>query len=74
MNLLAVELTARTGCDPAELYGGLTRELGTPAYERIDAPATPEEGRAPGSRARRCPRDELAGDPIEALRPRGNGA
>ena len=43
MDLLAVELTARTGRDPAELYADLTRELGTPVYERVDAPATPEE-------------------------------
>ena len=77
MNLLAVELTARTGCDPAELYGDLTRELGTPAYERIDAPATPEEKAALlalGPDAVHA--TELAGDPIEALLTTapGNGA
>jgi phosphoglucomutase len=43
MNLLAAEITARTGRDPGELYGQLTRELGEPVYERSDAAATPEQ-------------------------------
>jgi phosphoglucomutase len=43
LNLLAIELTARVGRDPAELYKDLTEELGASAYERIDAPATIEE-------------------------------
>src|SRR5262249_12948053 len=43
MGLLAAELMARTGRDPSELYAELTRELGAPAYERVDAPATAEE-------------------------------
>jgi phosphoglucomutase len=43
MGLLAAEMTAVTGKDPGELYQDLTRELGDPAYERIDAPATPEQ-------------------------------
>jgi phosphoglucomutase len=34
---------ARTGRDPGEHYRDLTRELGEPVYERIDAEATPEE-------------------------------
>jgi phosphoglucomutase len=77
LNLLAVELTARTGRDPAELYGDLTRELGTPVYERIDAPATPEEKAALlalGPDAVHA--TALAGDPIEALLTTapGNGA
>jgi phosphoglucomutase len=38
--LLAAEMTAKTGRDPAELYREITRELGEPVYERIDAPAT----------------------------------
>jgi phosphoglucomutase len=42
MNLLAVEMMAKTGRDPGELYRELTNELGEPRYERIDAPATPE--------------------------------
>lgn len=43
MGLLAAEMTAVTGKDPGELYQDLTREFGDPAYERIDAPATPEQ-------------------------------
>jgi phosphoglucomutase len=43
MGLLAAEMTARTGRDPGEHYGALTREFGEPAYERIDAPATPAQ-------------------------------
>lgn len=43
MDLLAAEITARTGRDPAEHYQDLTRKFGTPVYERLDAPASPEE-------------------------------
>jgi phosphoglucomutase len=43
MDLLAAELTARTGRDPSEQYRALTEEFGTPYYTRIDAPATPEQ-------------------------------
>jgi phosphoglucomutase len=41
--LVAAEITARAGKDPGEIYRGLTRDLGDPVYERIDAPATPEQ-------------------------------
>ena len=41
--LLAAEITARLGKDPGELYRELTRDSGDPVYERIDAPATPEQ-------------------------------
>jgi phosphoglucomutase len=75
--LLAVEMMARTGRAPSELYADLTMELGAPVYERIDAPATPREqaillGLSPDDVTAR----ELAGDPIEArltIAP-GNGA
>jgi len=43
MNLLAAEITARTGKDPGEQYDALTAEFGTAYYTRIDAPATPEQ-------------------------------
>ena len=65
MGLLAAEMTAVTGRDPGELYRDLTRELGEPAYRRIDAPATPEEKTA---LARLSPQQirasELAGERI----------
>ncbi len=43
MNLLAAEITARTGKDPGEHYRELAAEFGTPYYTRIDAPATPAQ-------------------------------
>src|SRR4029077_681612 len=43
LNLLAAEITARTGRDPGEHYRALTARLGTPWYTRIDAAATPAE-------------------------------
>jgi len=43
MDLLAAEITSRTGKDPGELYQELTSEFGTPYYTRIDAPATPDQ-------------------------------
>ncbi len=39
--LLAAEITARLGRDPGEIYQDLTREFGEPAYDRVEAPATP---------------------------------
>jgi phosphoglucomutase len=43
MDLLAAEITARTGKDPGAHYRALTAEFGTPCYARIDAPATAEQ-------------------------------
>jgi phosphoglucomutase len=43
LGLLAAEMMAKTGRDPGELYRELTREFGDPVYERLDAPATPEQ-------------------------------
>jgi len=42
-NLLAGEITARTGSDPGEHYRRLVAKFGEPFYERLDAPATPEQ-------------------------------
>ena len=41
--LLAAEITARMGRDPGEVYHELTREFGEPCYDRVEAPATPEQ-------------------------------
>ncbi len=41
--LLAAEITARMGRDPGEIYRELTHEFGEPAYDRVEAPATPEQ-------------------------------
>ncbi len=77
MDLLAAEMTARTGRDPSQLYRQLTQELGDPVYERIDAPATPEQ-KAILSKlsADRVTAAELAGDRIIAklTAAPGNGA
>src|SRR5208282_5167434 len=43
MDLLAAEITARTGKDPGEHFNELTAEFGIPYYTRIDAPASPEQ-------------------------------
>lgn len=41
--LLSAEITVRLGRDPGEIYRDLTQQMGDPLYERIDAPATPEQ-------------------------------
>lgn len=41
--LLAAEITAKTGRDPGESYRELTQEFGEPVYDRVEAPATPEQ-------------------------------
>ncbi|MEO5956633.1 MAG: phosphoglucomutase (alpha-D-glucose-1,6-bisphosphate-dependent) [Nitrospiraceae bacterium] len=41
--LLSAEITARMGRDPGELYRELAREFGESVYDRIEAPATPEQ-------------------------------
>jgi phosphoglucomutase len=67
MGLLAAEMTAVTGKDPGELYQDLTRELGDPAYERIDAPATPEQKKVLAKlSAGDVKESELAGEKIVA--------
>jgi phosphoglucomutase len=77
MDLLAAEIMARTGRDPSELYCDLTREVGAPVYERIDAPATAAQK---ALLVKLAPEDvnaaELAGDPIEVMLTTapGNGA
>jgi phosphoglucomutase len=46
LDLLAAEITAKSGRDPGELYGDLEEVHGSPAYERLDAPATREQKEA----------------------------
>ncbi|HEY9698558.1 MAG TPA: phosphoglucomutase (alpha-D-glucose-1,6-bisphosphate-dependent) [Trichocoleus sp.] len=43
MDLLAAEITAKTGKDPGQHYQELTERLGKSYYTRIDSPATPEQ-------------------------------
>ena len=67
LDLLACEVTAMTGKDPAELYAELEDRFGRPAFRRVDAPATPEQravlkALTPES----VTAAELAGEPIQA--------
>src|SRR5262249_53080470 len=77
MDLLAGEITARTGKDPGELYHELTSEFGTPYYTRIDAPATPDQkARLQKLSPKAVVTDTLAAEPIIAklTSAPGNGA
>ena len=67
MNLLAAEITARTGKDPGEHYRELTAQFGTPYYTRIDAPATPEQkSKLQKLSPEAVTESDLAGEPITA--------
>jgi phosphoglucomutase len=67
MNLLAAEITARTGKDPGEHYRELTEEFGAPCYTRIDAPATPKQkARLAQLSPSAVKASTLAGEPITA--------
>ena len=67
MDLLAAEITARTGRDPGEHYRDLTGRYGDPVYERTDAPVSPERKAVLKSLAPELVRaDTLAGEPILA--------
>jgi phosphoglucomutase len=67
LGLLAAEITARTSRDPAQVFDGLTRELGTPFYERIDAPASVAQKNLLKSLSPdQLGMKELAGEPIRA--------
>ena len=66
--LLSAEITARMRKDPGEVYRELTRDLGDPAYERIEASATPEQKSA---LAKLSPADikisELGGEKVQQI-------
>lgn len=75
--LLAGEITARTGKDPAEIYQGFTKEFGEPVYDRIDAPATPEQkDKLKKLSSEQITSSELAGEKITNILTNapGNGA
>jgi phosphoglucomutase len=66
--LLSMEILARTGRDPSEHYSELAREFGEPAYERIDAPATPEQKKKLEKLTpQQVQSKELAGEKITAI-------
>jgi phosphoglucomutase len=66
--LLAAEMTARTGKDPAQLYAELTARYGSPVYRRIDAEATKDQkAKLAKLSASQVSAKELAGEPITAI-------
>jgi phosphoglucomutase len=74
MDLLAAEITARTGKDPGEHYREMTEEFGTPHYRRIDAPANPEQKAKLQRLAPEAVKESrLAGEPIAARLTRAPG-
>ncbi|HEY2628182.1 MAG TPA: phosphoglucomutase (alpha-D-glucose-1,6-bisphosphate-dependent) [Usitatibacter sp.] len=72
--LLAAEITAGTGRDPGELYRDLVHELGEPAADRLDAPATSEQKEMLSKLSpRQVPGKQLAGEAIESIIDRAPG-
>ena len=77
LNLLAAEMTARTGKDPGQHYVDLTVQLGSPSYTRLDAPATPKQKAAfKNLTPSAVTATDLAGEPIlsKLTRAPGNNA
>ena len=75
--LLAAEITARMGHDPGEIYSDLTREFGEPVYERVEAPATPQQKAILEKLSpEQVKIKDLAGERIQAILTKapGNGA
>jgi phosphoglucomutase len=65
LGLLAAEITARTGRDPSQLFDELTRELGVPFYQRIDAPATSaQKNLLKALSPEKLAMKDLAGEPV----------
>ncbi|HYF48700.1 MAG TPA: phosphoglucomutase (alpha-D-glucose-1,6-bisphosphate-dependent) [Planctomycetota bacterium] len=67
LNLLAAEITAATGKDPAQHYADLGKKFGTPLYTRVDQGATPEQKKKLGKLSPDAVKaSTLAGDTITA--------
>ena len=72
--LLSAEITARRGRDPGELYRSLVADLGEPAADRLEAPATATQKAKLGKLApRQIQTTELAGEPILSVLDRAPG-
>jgi phosphoglucomutase len=75
--LLASEITAVTGKTPSQHYAALTDRFGSPAYARIDAPASREEKALLAKLSpAQVTADTLAGEPVTGVLTEapGNGA
>jgi phosphoglucomutase len=72
--LLAAEITARMNRDPGEIYHDLTRELGDPVYDRVEASATGDQKaqlkRLSAEQVKLC---ELAGEKVQTILTRAPG-
>ncbi len=67
-SLLSAEITAKLGRDPGEVYRELTSKFGESAYDRVDAPATPEQKARLGKLApEQVHSTELAGEKITQI-------
>ena len=72
--LVAAEIIARTGEDPAERYEELVRDLGRPYYARTDVPANAAQKSALKKLSPEAlPAEELAGEVITAKLTRASG-
>jgi phosphoglucomutase len=72
--LLAAEIVAVTGKTPSQIYADLTKQHGAPAYERVDAAATPaQKARLSKLDGNAVTATELAGEPITAKLSRAPG-
>ena len=74
LSLLAAEITAVTGRHPGEHYRELEERFGSPAYERIDAPADREQkAKLAALSPEAVTAREMAGEPIVARMTRAPG-
>jgi phosphoglucomutase len=72
--LLAAEITARMGRDPGEIYGELTSQFGAPVYDRVEAPARPEQKEMLEKLSPQQVRStDLAGEKIQTILTRAPG-
>ncbi len=75
--LLAAEITARCGRDPAQLYAELVQQLGEPVADRVEAPVTAaQKAQLAALAPARVNASELAGEAITVVLDHapGNGA
>ena len=74
LDLLAAEITATTGRDPSEHYRALEEKFGSPIYERMDAPVSPEGKKKLAALSPETVKEtQLAGEPILAKLTRAPG-
>ncbi len=77
LDLLAAEITARTGRDPGQHYKALAEQFGEPVYERLDVPAAADQKAALKNLSpEMVTATEMAGEAITAklTHAPGNGA